>query len=130
MLLFRINQEVYLDASGIWVLTAAPVGVANLDLSGNKAAVGVQIAIRVTAVTGAPSMVVKVQGVSQNGVRWDMIASAAITGVGTTVISLFPGATPTANVMANDHLPFSWSIVRTISGTGTVTGDIAAILLV
>jgi hypothetical protein len=129
---FRINSEAFLEGGFSWAMTASPVGVVNgSDNSGQKAGIGLKVIVTVDSITGAPNLVVKIQGKAPNGgAYFDMAATAAITAAGTTVLTMFPGAPSTANLFINDHLPFTWRLVRTITGTGTVTGDISAIVLV
>jgi hypothetical protein len=56
-----------------------------------------------------------------------MLASAAITATGFYTLTLFPGATASANSVANDHLPRTWNVSWTIAGTSpSVTGTIGA----
>ena len=60
--------------------------------------------INVTAATATPSVVFAVNGVDSLGNEYNIITSAAITGTGTTVLRVFPGATASANVTVNDML--------------------------
>lgn len=59
--------------------------------------------IDATAIAATPSIVFNVLGVDRlSGKTWTILASAAITGTGTTVIRVGPGLTAAANLVAND----------------------------
>lgn len=87
--------------------------VANLGYRGGH------IVIDVTAASGtSPTLVVTVQGKDPtSGKYYTILASASITGTGTTVLRIFDGATVAANTAANDVLPPVWRVISTIGGT-------------
>jgi hypothetical protein len=75
------------------------------------------LVIDVTAVT---SLVVSVVGWdATSGKTWPLITSAAIVGPGTTVLKVFAGATPAANLAVNDILPTQWGITATHAASAT-----------
>jgi hypothetical protein len=60
------------------------------------------------------SIVVTVEGKDTlSGKYYTILASAAITGVGTTVLTVFPGAVAVANSVANALLPRKWRVTVT-----------------
>ena len=63
--------------------------------------------INVTASSATPSVVFTIKGVTpdENGTTYDILASAAITGVGLTVLRVSPHLTAAANTIAKDILP-------------------------
>jgi hypothetical protein len=74
-----------------------------LDL--NEGAYG-RLYIDVTAVAATPSVTVTLRAVDKvSGKKHDILVSAAITGVGTTVLRVGPMLTAVANQVANDFLP-------------------------
>jgi hypothetical protein len=64
-----------------------------------------EIVIAVTAATSTPSTVFNVEGADDLGTWYLLLASAAIVGVGTTVLRLGPAVTAAANVAAQTVLP-------------------------
>ena len=105
---------------------AANVNSADLVNPGQR---GIKLVIDITAIGTTPSLVVSIRHKDTvSGKYITMLASAAITAVGTTVLTLYPGAATVANVSINDVLPRSYRIDCTLSG-GTVTGTIAGTLL-
>lgn len=109
----------------IFTLTAASADANGGDQT-NYVGTGIQLVIDVTAVTSSPSLVVTLQGKDvASGKYYTLLASAAITGTGTTRLKVFPAATAAANAAANDILPKTWRVIYTLSG-GTVTGTVGA----
>lgn len=67
---------------------------------------GLTLVIDATASAATPSVVVTVLGVDRaSGKTWTLLASAAITGSGTTVMRIGPGLTAATNLVANDIMP-------------------------
>jgi hypothetical protein len=55
---------------------------------------------------GSPSVVFTILGVDPlSGKTWTILASAAITSTGTTILRVDPGLTASANLIAKDVLP-------------------------
>ncbi len=82
--------------------TASPTPV-DLD---TKGAAGCIVYVDVTAGSGVPSVVFNIDGYdSAADEAWTLLDSAAITVVGFTVYRVWPGATVTANVGANEWIP-------------------------
>ena len=78
--------------------------------------------IDVSAATATPSVVFTVNGVDPvSNSTFTIIESAAITGTGTTVLRVFPGATAAANTIVNDLLPEGISITATHADTDSIT---------
>ena len=77
--------------------------------------------INVTAATATPSVVFAVNGVTKAGTEFNIITSAAITGTGTTVLRVFPGATAVANLAVNDMLPEALNISATHGDADSIT---------
>lgn len=67
---------------------------------------GLHLTIDATASAATPSVVVTILGVDRaSSSTYTLLASAAITGTGTTVLRVGPGLTAAANTVANDVLP-------------------------
>lgn len=67
---------------------------------------GCVLVIDVTAIAATPSVVVTISGVDAlSGKKWTILASAAITGVSTTIMKVGRALTAAANAAANDMLP-------------------------
>lgn len=77
--------------------------------------------IDVTAATATPSVVFTIAGVSPSGVAYTILASAAITGVGMTVLRVSPQLTAAANTIAKDLLPAALKITATHADTDSIT---------
>lgn len=111
--------------------TAAASGTTSGDVELNYSNVSkIAIFINVTAITGtAPTLTVTLQGKSPQGVYYTLLASAALTTTGLTVLRVYPAAPATANISANDILPETLRISTVIGGTTpAVTATIAAVL--
>ncbi len=82
--------------------TASP-DTQELEVAGYR---GIHLVIDCTAVTSSPSVVFTILGVDRVSAKtYTILASAAITGTGTTVIKVGPGLTAANNLVANDVLP-------------------------
>ena len=72
----------------------------------NKFNPGVHIIIDVTAIAATPSVVFNVEGLDQTSGKWYLLlASAAITATGTTVLAIGPGGTTAANTVSTLSVP-------------------------
>lgn len=91
---------------------------------------GIEVVIDCTAAADTPSVVFTLQGYSALGDDYyTILASAAITGTGTTVLRAFPGATASANVVANFQLPGLWRVNAVHADTDSITYSVNAWLL-
>lgn len=78
--------------------------------------------INVTAAAATPSVVFTVKGVDPaSGATWDILASAAITGTGTTVLRIHPSLTAAANTIAKDFLPQAVLVTATHADADSIT---------
>lgn len=84
--------------------------------------------INVTAVTATPSVVFTLSGVSPVGdVDYTILTSAAITGVGLTVLRVSPHLTAAANTIAKDMLPSAMKVTATHADTDSITYSVSYI---
>jgi hypothetical protein len=94
----------------------------------NYAARGVIVVIDVTAITATPSVTFTIQGKDPlSGKYFTILASAAITGVGTTVLRVAPGLTAAANLVANDVLPQTWAVDAVHGDSDSITYSVGAL---
>ena len=119
------------DTISLFALAAAAAS-ANSSDQNNVDALGVEVVVDLTAVGGTtPTCVVTIEGKDPiSGKYYTLLASASLTAVGTTVLTVFPGVTVSANTAASRPLPRTWRVKTTIGGTTpTFTGTIAACLI-
>jgi hypothetical protein len=91
---------------------------------------GVRIVIDVTAIGPAPSVTFNVEGHAPLSDKWfSLLASAAITGVGTTVLTVFPGAAVTTNVSANNLMGGHWRVRPVHANADSITYSVGVELL-
>jgi hypothetical protein len=111
--------EVYASAAR----TASP-DTQELEVAGYR---GIHLTIDATAATGSPSVVVSILGVDRlSGKTYTLVASAAITGTGTTVLKVAPGLTAAANLTVSDLLPPVIRIAPVHTGSDSITYSIGA----
>jgi len=98
--------------------TATPTAVDQVNYNAR----GIVIIIDVTAVANTPSVVFTIEGKDiASGKYYTILASAAITGTGTTVLRVYPGLTAAANVTVSDILPRDWRLVATHADADSIT---------
>lgn len=91
---------------------------------------GLILVIDATASAATPSVVFTIQGYSPLGDdHFTILASAAITGTGTTVLRVYPGLTAAANTVANDVLPHLWRVNAVHADADSITYSVNAIML-
>ncbi len=114
-------------------LTAAGAGTTNSADQTNPGARGVVVVADITAATGTIAVTVSIQGKdAASGKYYTLLTSASLTGTGTTVLTVYPGLTPAANVTVSNVLPSTWRVV-VVSGPGVtpaVTMTVGACLIV
>ena len=117
--------------STVSVLPSAARTATNVsdDLT-NMYAKGLHLVIDVTNIVSTPSITVTIHGKDYlSGKYYTILASAAITATGTTVLKVFPSATASANVAANDILPTNWRVSVTHGNANSITYSVAASLV-
>ena len=114
-------------------LNAQGAGTVQSSTINNPYGRGIKLVVNVSAISGtSPSLVVTLQGHDPSrNVNYTLLASAAITAVGTTVLTVYPGLVAAANSVANDVLPIQWNVKAVVSGTTpSVTATVGASLQV
>lgn len=110
--------------------SAARTASVNSDDQLNKGHRGVHLIIDATAAVDTPSVVFTLQGKDvASGKYYTILASAAITGTGTTVLRVFDGATAAANTVANDILPPIWRLSIAAGDADSLTYSVGVSLL-
>lgn len=117
----RGNVEMTVFASGARTATVNSPDLTNPD--GRH----LWLVIDVTAVTATPSVVFKIQGKDPaSGKYRDILASAAITGTGTTHLFVGMDLTAAANSIAKDFLPRTWRVRAEHADTDSATYSVGA----
>lgn len=115
--------------SSLTVLSAQGTGTVNSADQINTNGRGLILVVNITAIT-AGSLTVTIQGKDVvSGVYYTLLASAALASTGTTVMTIYPGETASANVAANSPLPRTWR-VSSVVATGPVTATVGASVIV
>jgi len=87
---------------------------------------GLHLVIDVTAIAATPSITVTVAGVDRlSGKVYTILASAAITATGTTVLKIGRALTAAANLVANDFLPPVFRVSVSHADADSITYSIA-----
>ena len=117
----RSNHEVSVLASA-----ARTASVNSADLT-NYNARGVVVVVDVTAVTATPSLVVTLAGKDTlSGQYLPYLDSAAITGTGQTILTVYPGCIAVANRLVNHPLPRVWRVQVVAADTDSITYSVGA----
>lgn len=115
------NQEVTVFSSAARTATSQSSDLTNYYWR------GIVLTIDVTAVTATPSVVFTIQGKSTLGSDYyTILASAAITATGQTVLRVYPGLTASANLTVNDVLPAVWRVDATHADADSITFSVSA----
>lgn len=86
---------------------------------------GVIVVANLTILAGNATL--HIQGKdSASGAYYDLLESAILTGNGTTVYTVYPGAPATSNVSVSSPLPAIWRVEAVLSSNGNVTGTVGA----
>lgn len=123
----RINTS---SPISLVTLAAAPAGTFNSDNQLNESGRGVQIVFDVTTAT-TTSVVLKIQGYDVPSTKYyDLLTSAAVTGTGTVVYTLYPGVTVASNVAVSASLPRVWRVNAVVTGSSSaLTATVGANVL-
>ena len=82
--------------------------------------------INVTATAATPSVVFTIAGEDPiSGATYTILASAAITATGLTVLRVHPALTATANTIAKDMLPAAIKVTATHADADSITYSVS-----
>jgi hypothetical protein len=128
----HINASRCTNLGTIATLTAAGSGSVTGTQLDTQQAKGCLVFINISAISGtSPTLTVMLKGLdSTSGTAYTVLASAALTATGLTVLRVYPGLTAAANAVANDVTPVASRIDYTIGGTTpSVTATISMQLI-
>jgi hypothetical protein len=116
--------------STLLALAARTASANGTDQSSNGCR-GVVLTIVATASAATPSVVVKVQGKDNLGNYYDITGAAAtaVTGAGTSTLTVYPGVPVTTGVSTSQPLPSTWRIVATAGDADSLTYSVCAELI-
>lgn len=102
--------------------SAARTATHNSGIIANPGYRGLHLVIDATASADTPSVVFTIQGYNPVGDDYyTILASAAITAAGVTVLRVYPGLTVAANTVANDVLPHQYRVLATHGEGSSIT---------
>lgn len=105
--------------------TASPTPASFNDVSHTR--LGGHIVIDATAIGAAPSVVFNIEAQDPLSQKWyALLTSAAITAIGTTRLTIYPGAPATANVSVSDFIPPIWRVRPVHGNADSITYSVAA----
>lgn len=82
------------------------------------------------SVIGTGSVTYTLQGKdSSSGQYYTILATTAVVGNGFTVLTVYPGAPVTANLSANDAVPYVWRILATANNANPTTYTVGVDLI-
>jgi hypothetical protein len=104
------------------VVFASAARTATSSATFNTHCIGGVFIINVTAASATPSVVFTIAGTDPASLaEWTILASAAITGTGTTVLRVHPSLTAAANTVAKDVLPQAIKVTATHADADSIT---------
>jgi hypothetical protein len=107
-------------------LTSQGAGTVTAPYDVNPTHRGVIVVVNITAIT-AGSLTVSIIGHDPvSDTDFTLLSSAALSGTGQTVLTVYPGCTAAANSVANAPIPNVWSI-KAVVATGPVTATISSL---
>lgn len=107
--------------------TADPVATTDEGFGTPRGSNALSVVVVCTASAATPSVVVNIEGYDPASATWvTLLASAAITGAGTTQLQVYPGSVVTANVAADKVLPDRVRIRPVHADADSITYSIGA----
>jgi hypothetical protein len=119
-----MNEQYPFDSSGgIAFSSAARTASSNsADLTRPTGARGVRVWIVETAHASSPSVVFTITAKDPaSGAYSTLLASVAVTGEGTTTLTIYPTLTGSANVIAQMAMPKTWRIEAAHGNANSIT---------
>lgn len=114
-------------------LAARTASVNSDDQASSGSTRGLVLVVVSTALAATPSVVFKIQGKDKLGNYYDVpgAATAAVTTAAptTTLLTVYPGLTASANAVVNQVLPKVWRVVATAGDSDSLTYSVTANLI-
>lgn len=123
------NDIVQVHGNGNYTILASAARTADTQSADqpNYNGRGLHLVIDATASADTPSVVFTIQGKDAlSGQYYTILASAAVTGISTTVLRVYPGLTAVGNLTANDILPAIWRVDCNAADADSITYSIGA----
>lgn len=115
----NVDTGALITASGA---TTTQTGTDQTNYNGR----GLKVVLNMTVV-GTGSVTLSIQGKdSASGVYYTILTGAAVTTNSTTIYTVYPGITATANVSASDILPRTWRVLVTANNANPTTYTVGA----
>lgn len=93
----------------------------------NRNGKGVRVFIDVTAIVASPSMVATIQAKDEvSGQYVDLLSSVPIVAVGITMLTIYPGITPAANVSLSQVLSRGWRVNLVNADADSITYSVTS----
>jgi hypothetical protein len=109
-------DRVRMNTTGAIVAAGATTTQSNVALTTYNAK---KLIVIVNVTAGAGSVTVTINASTSSSYTYPLLVSSALSGVATTPLRIFPGATPSANAVANDAVPRNVTVTATVSGSIT-----------
>jgi len=119
----RSNEAITVLASAARTATVSSADFVNYNGK------GLTLFINVSAASATPSVVFMIEVKDPiSGFYWGMLATAAITGVGTSMLWLHPGLNLVPNQRENLPLARTWRVTATHADADSITYSVAAVV--
>lgn len=117
------TREVLRGESAIVLASAARTATPTIDtFRVVGGAQGLLVTIDATAAAATPSVVFTILGVDPVSAKtWTVLASAAVTGIATTVLRVSPHLTGSTNLIAKDVIPAYFTITAVHADSDSLT---------
>jgi hypothetical protein len=124
-----VGEAVVTDTGALITAAAATTTQTSADYR-NSCYRGIKVVLDMTTV-GTGSVTLTIQGKDvASGKYFTLLTGAAVITNTTNVYTVYPGATVTANVSANDQLPAFFRILVTANNANPTTYTVGASLLI
>ena len=105
---------------------ARTAAVNSADFTNPGGAKGLRVWVKVTVDPAAAAVTFTIQGKTQQGDYYTLLASAALAAVATTTLVIHPDIAASANVNALNVLPHTWRVAVTVADADSFTYSVGA----
>lgn len=118
----RGNEDV---ASSIVTVSGQVAGTVNGVTLTNWNQRGAQFGVNISQISGSTTLQITVQGFDvASGTWYNLLVSTAFSATGFNLLTIYPGATVTANVSISTPLPRTFRVIATVAGAGTANATV------